>query len=73
MLCLQECFWRHRKLSCKNGTNVEKYTEKEKSTLVLCVNFALAITNLLNIPILDNNGEIAESAIQMIQTGEEYL
>ena len=62
-----------QKIIMQNGTNVEKYTEKEKSTLVLCVNFAVAITNLLNIPILDNNGEIAESAIQMIQTGEEYL
>lgn len=56
-----------------NGTDVGKYSEKEKTTLMLCVNFAVAMTKLLDIPILDENGRIAEAAVEMIQTGEDYL
>ena len=57
----------------KNGTNVRNYSEKEKSVLMLCVDFAVAMTDMLDIPILDENGEIAEAAVEMIETGESYL
>ena len=40
---------------------------------MLCVNFAVAMTNLLDIPILDEDGNLARAAVEMIQTGEEYL
>lgn len=56
-----------------NGLNIKNYSDKDKSTIVLCVNFAVAMTNLLDIPVFDENGDIAKSAVEMIQTGEEYL
>lgn len=62
-----------KKIIGTNGLNIKNYSDKDKSTLVLCVNFAVAITNLLDIPVLDENGEIAQTAVEMIQTGEEYL
>ena len=40
---------------------------------MLCVDFAVAMTDMLDIPILDENGEIAEAAVEMIETGESYL
>ena len=61
------------KIISKNGTSVGKYSDKEKTTLMLCVNFAVAMTKLLDIPVLDKNGRIAEAAVEMIQTGEDYL
>lgn len=57
----------------KNGMDVAMYSEKEKTTLMLCVNFAVAMTKLLDIPILDEDGRIADAAIEMIRTGEDYL
>lgn len=62
-----------KKIIEKNGINIKKYSEKEKTTLVLCVNFAVAMTKLIDIPVLDENGEIASAAVEMIQTGEDYL
>lgn len=57
----------------RNGDDIKKYSEKEKSVLTMCVNFAVAMTKLIDIPILDENGGMSESAAEMIQTGEEYL
>ena len=57
----------------KNGLDIRNYSEKEKSTLVLCVNFAVAMTKLLDIPVLDENGKIAQAAVEMIENGEAYL
>lgn len=62
-----------QKIIDANGIDVRKYSEKEKSTIVLCVNFAIAITKILDIPVFDENGELAYAAIEMIQTGEDYL
>lgn len=62
-----------KKLIESKGINIKNYSEKDKSTLVLCVNFAVAMTKLIDIPVLDENGEIAQAAVEMIQTGEDYL
>lgn len=57
----------------KNGFDVCNYSEHDKTVLMLCVDFAVAMTRLLDIPILDEDGEIAKAAVEMIQTGEEYI
>ena len=57
----------------KNGIDVKKYSKKEKETLMMCVNMAVAISNLLKIPVMDENGELADSAIDMIEVGENYI
>lgn len=61
------------KIISRNGTDIKRYSEKEKITLTMCVNLAFAITELLDIPILDENGQIAAAASEMLQTGEENL
>ena len=62
-----------KKLIDSKGIDIKQYNEKEKSTLVLCVNFAVAMTNLLDIPVVDTGGEISQAAVEMIETGENYL
>ncbi|MDE6834015.1 MAG: hypothetical protein K2J39_07220 [Ruminococcus sp.] len=61
------------KIIGNNGLDIRKYSEHDKTVLMMCVNFAVAITKLLDIPVLDENGEIAQKAVEMIQTGEDYL
>ena len=61
------------RIIAQNGTNVKTYTEQDKGVLMTCVNIAAAMANVINIPVLDENGELCKSAIEMIQTGEAYL
>jgi len=62
-----------QKIIDSNGTDIKKYSEHDKTILMLCVNFAVAMTNILDIPVIDENGKIAQKAVEMIQTGEDYL
>lgn len=57
----------------QNGTNVKAYTEQDKGILMTCVNIAAAMSDIINIPVLDENGELCRSAVEMIQTGETYI
>lgn len=57
----------------QNGINVRAYTEQDKGILMTCVNIAGAMSDIINIPVLDENGELCRSAVEMIQTGENYL
>jgi len=57
----------------KNGINVKNYSENDKATLMTCVNIAAAMCDIVNVPVLEDNGEICKAAEDMISTGEEYL
>lgn len=57
----------------KNGLNVKNYSENEKGILMTCVNMALAISDIINVPVVDEKGIIVESAIETILTGEQYI
>lgn len=66
---ISEC----EKIIAQNGTNVRAYTEQDKGVLMTCVNIAGAMSDIINIPVLDENGELCRSAVEMLQTGEAYL
>lgn len=57
----------------RNGTNVRNYSEIDKGALMTCVNLAAAMADLINIPVVDENGQICEVAEKMLSTGEECL
>jgi len=57
----------------RNGLNVRNYSENDKGILMTCVNMAVAMTDLIDIPVVNSEGEIAESAVKTIRTGEKYL
>jgi hypothetical protein len=57
----------------KNGVNVRNYSEYEKGILMTCVNIAVAMSDLIDVPVVDEKGQICESATEMIITGEQYL
>ena len=57
----------------KNGPNVQNYTDYDKGVLMTCANIACAISDIINVPVIDQNGNIYESATKMIEQGENYL
>ena len=56
-----------------NGLNVRNYTERDKGVLITCVNIAGAMSDIINVPVIDEQGQICESAVKVIETGEQYI
>lgn len=57
----------------KNGLDVRNYSDYDKGVLMTCVNFAVAISDIINVPVVDEKGQICDSANEMIMSGEKYL
>lgn len=57
----------------RNGFDVRNYSDRDKATLMMCVNIAKAMPDLLKIPVVNENGKITQAAIDMLLTGEESL
>ncbi|MFD3156737.1 hypothetical protein ACFIJ5_07745 [Haloimpatiens sp. FM7330] len=57
----------------KNGLDVHNYSECDKGVLMICVNIAVAMSDIINVPVLTSEGAIPEEAIETIMTGEKYL
>lgn len=57
----------------RNGFDIKNYNESEKATVMMCVNIAVAMTKLIDIPVIDENGNITEAAIDMLAAGEKSL
>lgn len=57
----------------KNGIDVKNYSEYDKGVLMICVNIAVAMSDIIDVPVVDESGRLCESAVEMIQTGEQYL
>lgn len=64
---------RTREIIDAKGNNIKNYSEDEKGTLMTCVNFAAAIADILQVPVVSKDGELVESSIQAIECGENYL
>ena len=57
----------------KNGFNVRNYSTYDKEVLRTCVNIASAMSDIINIPVVDEDGEVYEAANEMIEVGEKRL
>ena len=57
----------------RNGLDVRKYNENDKAVLMTCVNIAVAMSDLIDIPVVDANGQICQEAVNMITTGEQFI
>lgn len=57
----------------KNGLDVRNYDEFDKGVLMTCVNIAGAMSDLINVPVVDEDGLVSQAAEEMIATGENYL
>lgn len=57
----------------KNGLDVRNYSSYDKGVLMTCVNIAAAMSDIIDVPVVNEKGQICESAMEMIATGEKYL
>lgn len=57
----------------RNGLNIRNYNEYDEGILIMCVDLAVAMSDLINIPVVDEQGRICEAAEEMLATGESYL
>jgi len=55
------------------GTYIGNYSETEKGILMTCVNFAVAIADILQIPVVSQDGKLEEASLEAIVCGENYL
>ena len=57
----------------QNGLDVHNYSEMEKGVLMNCVNLACAMSDIINVPVVDEQGKICQEACKMIEKGEQYI
>ncbi len=56
-----------------NGLDVRRYSEYDKGILMTCVNIAVAMSDIIDVPVVDEDGVLCDSALKMIETGEQYI
>lgn len=57
----------------KNGTDRNNYSGEERKGLAVCINLAGAVKDILDAPIIDENGEITKKSMETIENGERNL
>lgn len=57
----------------KNGLDVRNYNDFDEGVLMTCVNIAVAISDIIDVPVVDEKGMLCESTIEMIENGEKYI
>lgn len=72
-LLFRKCIENTSTIIEKNGRNRMNYSVQEKEYVRTCLNFADTIKKVLDVPLLDEAGEITVKSIEAIQIGEDYL
>ena len=57
----------------KNGDNRSLYTRQEKAYIRNCLNLADAVKSILDTPLFEQDGKIAEVSKEVVMTSEKYL
>ena len=57
----------------KNGKDRTAYTAQDKELIRNCLNLADAVKSVLDTPLFENDGTIAEVSACVLKTGEDYL
>lgn len=57
----------------KNGIDKKNYTLDDRKSLAACINLAGAVKTVLDVPIIDKNGELTQKSLETIHYGEQCL
>ena len=57
----------------KKGAYRKNYHTGDRKTLMTCINLADAIKKVLDVPLMDGNGEITQESLSVLLNGSEYL
>lgn len=53
--------------------NKSLYTTEDRKILMTCMNLAAAVKGIIDVPVLEKNGEITQKSYEALQTGSQYL
>lgn len=59
--------------SQKRNIDVRQYSDYDKGVLMTCVNIAAAMSDIINIPVVDEAGKLCVEAENLLITGEKHL
>lgn len=57
----------------KNLYDKSLYTPEDRKVLMTCMNLASAVKGIIDVPVLEENGEITQKSYEALQTGNKYL
>ena len=56
-----------------NGFNVENYDDEEIDSIMNCINFAKALSDILKAPLFNSEGKINKQIDETLRIGNEYV
>lgn len=62
-----------QRIVAQNGTDASKYTQEDINTINTSMHMTKLIYRIINTPLINQNGEIEQAALQAIDEGQNYL
>lgn len=60
-------------LTAQKGYDARNYTREDRENLMVCANLAKTVKEIVNTPLLDKEGNLAQTAVQAIEKGNQYF
>lgn len=57
----------------KNGFDRNNYTENDRKALMTCMNIASTIKKIIDVPLVDKQGQLAKETMEAINIGNQFL
>lgn len=57
----------------KNGTDVRNYSKYDIGVLRNMVNIAEAVADLINVPVIDTNGQLVEASVEILEKAGQFI
>lgn len=57
----------------KNGYDGNKYSDSELEKIGICMNLAVALKDIIDTPIIDEQNEITNAAKKLVETSEQFI
>lgn len=62
-----------KELTTQKGYDARNYSREERENLMVCANLAKTVKEIIDTPLLDKEGNLAQTAIQAIEKGQQYF
>ena len=62
-----------KELTAEKGYDAQNYTKENRENLMVCANMAKAVKDIVDTPLLDKDGNLAQTAVQAIEKGQQYF
>lgn len=62
-----------KELTSEKGYDARNYKKEDRENLMVCANMAKAVKDIVDTPLLDKDGNLAQTAMQAIEKGNQYF